>query len=488
MGVVFWTPSPPRSTMNLPALEHAEMPETRRGSSPSHSPDGTTTDPSLEDFLQTLIRSQLIDPDRIEFLHRQAPRAIRGSARPLADYFIERGELTHYQIEKLLAGRWRGLVIGPYHILAPLGRGGMGTVYLAKSRMEIIAPPPYPLFPLVALKVLPPKRAREDERTLLRFRREMELGQHLNHPNITRTLDAGEREGVHYIAMEYVPGQSLRQLVGKEGPLPVGEAARLFVEVAAGLGHAHERGLIHRDLKPSNIMVTPEGRAKILDLGLALLVDETLPDDPSIVGGEGYILVTMDYISPEQTTDATNVGPHSDIYSLGCSIYYAVCGVPPFPGGTSKQKMQWQRQEAAPPAHSINPSVPTAFSRLLDRFMAKDAADRPASGESVRALLLPWAAEGQPKEDVSPFTDREVVAGLDSRHIDPALWDAVPVAELMEPAAPVQEPRTNWLRRWNQPEAAPAEIRQTLMYALGGCLLVVGIAALAIVLLLLRRL
>lgn len=468
------------------------MPETRRGSNPSRSPGETEAEPTPDAFLQTLLRSRLIERERLETVVSAATKAIRTSARLLAEYLIEVGELTHYQTEKLRAGRWRGLVVGEYHILAPLGRGGMGTVYLAKS-LARPATSPYPLFPLVALKVLPPKRAREEEKTLLRFQREMELGKHLDHPNITRTLDAGEHNGVHFIAMEYVPGQSLRQLVAQSGPLPVEDAARLFADVAAGLAHAHERGLIHRDLKPSNIMVTPEGRAKILDLGLALLVDEALPEDPAIVGGEGYILGTMDYIAPEQTADATNVGPRSDIYALGCSIYYAVCGMPPFPGGTSLQKMKWHRSEAAPPVHSINPSVPAAFAKCVEQLMAKEPGERPESGEAVRALLLPWAGEVHVKVGETPHSDREVVAEIDSRNVDPALWDAVPVAELVEPileGIPVPtehrnrfEDRVSELRRDNA-----ADTRQAMFYVLGGCGVAGGLAALGILLALLRRL
>src|SRR5262249_36605421 len=159
------------------------------------------------------------------------------------------------------------------------------------------------------------------------------------------------------------PGQSLRQAVVKGGPMTVADAVRVASDVATGLAYAHTRGLIHRDLKPSNIMVTPEGRAKILDLGLALLLDEALPD-ASIVGGAGYILGTMDYIAPEQAADATNVGPWSDIYALGCSLYFALTGTPPFPGGTSKQKMRWHRTADALPLTEINPMVPAGLARL----------------------------------------------------------------------------------------------------------------------------
>src|SRR5206468_1134634 len=114
---------------------------------------------------------------------------------------------------------------------------------------------------LVALKILPPRVAREQERMLLRFRREIDLSMRTNHPNVTRTLAGGEIEGLNYIAMEYVPGKTVQRIVGLGGRLAVGEAARIFADAAAGLGHLHERGLIHRDLKPANVMVTPTGAA-----------------------------------------------------------------------------------------------------------------------------------------------------------------------------------------------------------------------------------
>ncbi|MFO0803759.1 MAG: serine/threonine-protein kinase [Gemmataceae bacterium] len=446
---------------------------------------GTSADPTLDAFVQTLRRSLLISEDRLKSLMKDAPR----SARAFAEQLITLGELTHYQTEKLLAGRYRGLVVGDYHVLAPLGRGGMGTVYLAKS-LANPSWPPYPLFPLVALKVLPPKKAQAEAKTLLRFRREMELGKPLDHPNITRTLDAGEHHGVHFLAMEYVPGQTLRQLIVKEGPLGVGAVARLFADVAAGLEHAHGKGLIHRDLKPANIMVTPDGRAKLLDLGLAMLMDEALPEDPAIVGGEGYILGTMDYIAPEQTTDATNVGPRSDVYSLGCSIYHAVCGMPPFPGGTAKQKMQWHRTETPPPPQSINPAVPPAFARIIERCMAKNPAERPQSAEALRSLLLPWASEG-PAVSASPHSDREVVSVVDSRQLDPSLWDEIPVAELVEvegvpvtkksrPHGPVYE--------LDDCEPQPQDSKAMLLLVAGVVAIFGGVAALAVMLAMLRKL
>jgi serine/threonine protein kinase len=431
---------------------------------PRDPPTATRTD--ADRFLGAVLHSKLLDRARLDPIIAKLSPAVRTSARGLADHLVAAGHLTHYQAAKLLEGRSQGLVLGPYLVLAPLGKGGMGTVYLARDSRLVSADP---AAGLVGLKVLSPKKAREDEKTLTRFRREMELGRHLAHLNVTRTWDAGVIDGVHYIAMEYVPGQSLRQLVEKRGPLAVADAARLFADVAAGLAHAHERGLIHRDLKPSNIMVTPEGRAKVLDLGLALLVDEALPDDPTIVGGEGYILGTMDYIAPEQTTNSTDVGPWSDLYSLGCSLYFALTGVPPFPGGSSKQKRQWHRTESPPPVSAVNPAVPPSFSNLIEQLMAKRPADRPGSAEVVRGLLLTWA-EGQapPIQPSAAHSAKEIVEEIDTRAFDPTLWDAAPMADALPAAG--EEPDAD--------DDEPVEYDWKPLIMAGGAVVAVGLLVL----------
>src|SRR5262249_50028311 len=158
------------------------------------------------------------------------------------------------------------------------------------------------------------------------------------------TYDSGQYDGAHFIAMEYIPGQNLFRLVTGEGPLRTARAARLFAEAASGLHHAHERGLVHRDLKPSNIMITPHDHAKVLDLGVGFMGGKEV-GDPAVVGGGGYIVGWMDYTAPEQTTDATNVARRTDIYGLGCCLYFAVSGKPPFPGGTRADKMHCHRTQ-----------------------------------------------------------------------------------------------------------------------------------------------
>jgi serine/threonine protein kinase len=381
-------------------------------------------DVTLETFMQLAVKSRLLDEGQLDraIASRAKPGGPKAvslplpSARELADVLIRTGDLSHFQAAKLLHGRWAGLAIGPYRILAPLGRGGMGTVYLARdSRLAEELGDDV----LLALKILPPRVAREQERMLVRFRREIDLGKRTDHPNVTRTVAGGEIEGLNYIAMEYVPGKSLQRLVGLGGRLTVGDAARIFVDVASGLHHLHERGLIHRDLKPANVMVMPTGGAKILDLGLALALGEPLPDDPRIIGGKGYILGTMDYIAPEQARNATDVGPHSDLYSMGCALYFALSGTPPFPGGTSKDKIRRQRTLDPAPLSDMNPAVPTKLARVVAKLMAKLPADRPPSAAAARELLLPFATT--PVVTV-PLSIRDAVGVVDTPDMFPELW------------------------------------------------------------------
>ncbi len=378
--------------------------------------------PSVDRFLQVVVKSGLIGREEL----KQLPAAVTIDAGTLADHLVTTQRLTQFQADKLLRGTWQGLVLGPYQILAPLGRGGMGAVYLARNKNAGELQPA-----LVALKVLPPRRAREEERTLARFRREIEMNRIVSHPHLTRTFAAGEIDGVYYIAMEYIRGHSLSQLVKAEGPLSVERAARLFAEVAEGIARAHEKGLIHRDLKPSNIMVTPNGHAKILDLGLAFLVDEELPADKQIVGGQGYVLGTMDYIAPEQVDDPTRVDARADLYALGCSLYFAVTGQPPFPGGTSKAKMQKQRTAYAEPIPDLNPTVPIEFARIVEKLMEKSPARRYRSGTAVREMLLRWAGgEAELPLDVDPMmSEVEAVRQLEQELAAQPhpWWESVPV-------------------------------------------------------------
>ncbi len=384
----------------------------------------------LDRFLETVCHSKLLGPGRLNVLIAEAPKAVGKDLDKLGEHLVSCGALTHFQFTKLKQGIWQGLVLGHFHILSPLGRGGMGTVYLAHDTRK-----PAGKQALVALKVLPPKKAREEDRTLARFIREMDLAQRVSHPHLTKTYEAGDFSGVHFIAMEYIRGDSLKKFVSDRGPLSDTRAARFFAEVADGLQSVHESGLVHRDLKPSNIMVTPNGHAKILDLGLALAVDEELPNDKKIVGGQGYVVGTMDYIAPEQVDDPTGVDARADLYSLGCSMYFALTGQPPFPGGTSIEKMKKHQRDFADPISDFNPTLPAGFTRIIDRLMEKGPGNRFQTANAVRDALLQWTA-GDPETpmDVDPEqTEAELVLALERTQKDPgAFFETIPVVVFAE--------------------------------------------------------
>jgi eukaryotic-like serine/threonine-protein kinase len=382
---------------------------------------------TVEQFLQALGRSGLLSAAVAREIVEDAPPQTRDSAKHLAEHFVLLGKLSHFQARKLLDGTWAGLVLGSYQIVMPIGRGGMGTVYLARDTQTPR---------LLALKILPPKKARQSERLIARFRREMELSQRVTHPNLTQTYDVGQSMGVYYIAMEYIAGTSLYRVVATGGPLPVRRAAKLFAQAAAGLDAAHAAGLIHRDLKPSNIMVTPRDQVKVLDLGLAMITDET-KDDIEVIGGRGYVVGSMDYIAPEQTENSAAADARSDLYGLGCALYFALSGQPPFPGGNSKTKIKRHRRYTPIHLQELNPLVSAEFATVIHSLLAKRPDDRPQTAAELRRLLLPFA-DPEPPPYVAPMPTAPVVADLEKDQPEDTDWDWTP------PAAP-----TDANRRWN---------------------------------------
>jgi serine/threonine protein kinase len=388
----------------------------------SSSPTSSAEQPTVDEFLQHLLRSGILDREQLKAALATAPSDVKAKenvAGALADFLVKTGKLSRFQARKLLNGAYRGLVLGPYQILAPLGKGGMGTVYMVRDGRD---------GRLIALKILSSRRAREQGRARSRFLREMDLSKRVSHPNLALTYEVGTLQDVYYIAMEFIPGKSLYRVVQEGGPLTAARAARLLAEVASALEHAHEKGLIHRDLKPSNVMVTPNDHAKVLDLGLAFEQGEKA--DIEVVGGYGYIVGTMDYISPEQSLDPTNVDARSDIYSLGCTLYYTLSGQPPFPGGTSVEKRHRHRTEEPAPLGQLRPGLPAPFVDLVHGMMAKDPALRPPTARAVREQLLAWAKEDTtlPMDRPNDTNYRIAVAALKDASADSDLLDEIPGA------------------------------------------------------------
>ncbi|HCS52845.1 MAG TPA: serine/threonine protein kinase, partial [Planctomycetaceae bacterium] len=208
-----------------------------------------------------------------------------------------------------------------------LGRGEMSAVYMA----EHIA-----MQRKCAIKVLPANRVK-DTSYLGRFQREARAVATLDHPNIVRAYDVDQQnEGgaeIHFLVMEYVEGQSIEKLVNSKGPMPFVEIADIIRQAAEGLFHAHNAGLVHRDIKPGNLLVSQNGTVKLLDLGLARFFKEDGEESLTIKHDE-KVLGTADYLAPEQAVDSHNVDQRGDIYSLGCTFYFALTGHPPFTDGT----------------------------------------------------------------------------------------------------------------------------------------------------------
>jgi len=266
--------------------------------------------------------------------------------------------------------------IGPYRIGQLIGRGGMGSVYEAVHDG---------LGRTVALKVLPQLNARNASH-LERFKREARTVGQLNHPNVVMATDSGEAGGVHFLAMELVDGVDVARLVRAVGPLPVSDSAEMVRQAAVGLAHAHAKGIVHRDVKPSNLMVTTVGEVKILDLGLALSREsEVGPDGPP---SGPTLLGTHDYMAPEQWADSSTVGPPADVYGLGCVLFQALAGKPPFVGLklSSPRAKQYAHQNHPPPEVPNRGDVPPALAWLLNRMLAKSPDERPSAAEVASAL------------------------------------------------------------------------------------------------------
>lgn len=262
-----------------------------------------------------------------------------------------------------------------FELLDFVGGGGMGRVFRARDTH---------LARVVALKVLSADQA-ADGNTLLRFQNEAQSAARLDHPNIVRVYYLGEDRGIPFIVFEYIQGQNARDLIAKRGPLDLAEAVGYILQVAEALAHAARHDVVHRDIKPSNVLVTQDGSAKLIDLGLARLQDPTAND----LTASGVTLGTFDYISPEQARDPRTADVRSDIYSLGCTFFYMLSGRPPFPEGTVLQKLLQHQGDQPPDVRQFRPDLPEEVSRLLRKMLAKDPRHRHQTpGELVEELVL----------------------------------------------------------------------------------------------------
>ncbi len=269
----------------------------------------------------------------------------------------------------------RGRRLAHFELIEQIGAGGMAAVLRARDTQ---------LDRFVALKILPPDLA-QDQENVKRFHQEARAAAKLDHENIARVFFCGEDQKLHFIAFEFVEGENLRTILDRRGRLPVAEALPYMIQIAAGLGHAAERGVVHRDIKPSNIIITPHGRAKLVDMGLARSME---PQHDQGLTQSGVTLGTFDYISPEQALEPRDADVRSDIYSLGCTFYHMITGRPPVPEGTPARKLHHHQNVKPLDPREVVSNLPDEIVLILARMMAKNQNDRYQTAQELLRHLL----------------------------------------------------------------------------------------------------
>ncbi|MGZ0167395.1 MAG: protein kinase domain-containing protein, partial [Planctomycetales bacterium] len=314
----------------------------------------------------------------------------------------EKELLTRWQVDRLAKKSVpESLVLGDYVLLDPLGKGGMGIVYRARHRR---------MDRLVALKTLT-DRATESDDSVQRFQREVRAAARLSHPNIVAAYDAGEHNETDYLVMELVDGIDLSKLVRQSGPLNASRAVDYVRQAAVGFAYAHTQGIIHRDIKPQNLLVDRNQHVRILDMGLARLNPTNAAADPAASAGaqteltqSGVIMGTVDFMSPEQATNTRNANEQSDIYSLGCTLYFLMTGRAMFDGETCMERLLAHHQDSRPSLVTTVSKIPPALEAVFASMTARQPSDRYESmGEVVEALESVQSSIERPDQIALPF-------------------------------------------------------------------------------------
>ena len=409
-------------------------------------------------FLKSLRRSQLLPRERLIEVTRQLPPD--ASPRALAREFVARGLLTRYQAKKVLAGKARRLNLkgehNTYRLLEQIGRGGTGRVFKALDTFRQC---------VVAIKILP----------LDIKEREVLAAKNLEHPHIVKVYDAYVYRGSNFLVLEYLDGTNLEDLVKQHGPLPVPLACDLIRQAAEALQYAHEKGMCHRDIKPANLLITDDAAAgaadngytpsahvgrgggnwvKVLDFGLSRMPQAEGRGRPGAHAGlEG----SPDYLSPEHIEGMQRVDIRSDLYGLGCTLYFALTGRVPFPGNLVMEKLTKHLLVEAEPVERLRPEVPAVVAAIVRKLMAKNPRDRFQTPARLARALAPWCDPSRTPDEgeVAEAMEPEFETAEEPSEAAPGepLRLADSLEHLMEPwrgkTLPVDPAlRVNW-RRWS---------------------------------------
>ena len=336
---------------------------------------------AAQNFLELLEKSELLTAVQIRKVRDRFKIPVSATARETAKILVRAHVLTPFQAERLLEGRYRGLMIDGYRIREVLGFGGMGCVFIAEDPTEDRK---------VAFKILSSDHAL-DAGLLTRMKLEAIAGMRLNHPNIVRTWRMATTGAVHYLVMELFRGISLHELVALHGALKWPMVCDMALQVAEALKAAHTHGIIHRDIKPANLLIDQEGVTRILDFGLALINDA--PEEEfslSMLFGHDC-LGTPDYIAPEQSLDSRHVDGRADIYSLGATLYVALTSHVPFPEKTNKAKLDAHRTKTPRNVCQLRKEIPAEVGAIIAKMMEKDPANRFQSADELASAFKPYA-------------------------------------------------------------------------------------------------
>ncbi|MFI4849351.1 MAG: protein kinase [Gimesia chilikensis] len=332
---------------------------------------------SLDDFFWQIIDSEVLSQEQVEQLRQQNKF---DSASDFAAQLIEHKQLTPFQAGVLLEQREIPLVLDRYVLLDEIGKGGMGTVYRARHRQ---------LDRIVALKILP-REAVDSPDKVKRFQREAKAAAKLEHANIVTTYDASESKGYHFLVMSLVEGSDLSRLVHSRGPLTSGRAVDYITQAASGLAHAHRMGIIHRDIKPGNLLLSDAGQLKILDMGLARINNSDSESDKTVsreLTQSGMVMGTLAYLAPEQALDTRVADARSDIYSLGCTLFFLLTGRQIYFADTIMKTIVAHRESAIPKLSQSGAAVPEELETIFRKMVAKQPEDRFQSMDELIAAL-----------------------------------------------------------------------------------------------------